>query len=192
MKSDPTWCAAEIKRAFFARKTAQLGRRYTPQERWRRDDFWEAAGAQCVELEADPESYVRAAFQGNTVPGGPFPSQLGGKASAMWWKRYADQFRQAVDGLTPFEQDIHSLMVWAKAQGLRQTKDTGGELDFYLRESSELPAYVRILLGGRSPEVVAKWRSEARSDLLSDPALLAALRRLKWSEERLKQILTKA
>ena len=69
MDPDTENTAAVIKRHFYEFKRAQLGKSYSPAERFRRPEIWTAAAEKCAKLKADPYHFVRAAFRFNNVPG---------------------------------------------------------------------------------------------------------------------------
>src|SRR5271165_2752014 len=106
---DAVYVAAKIKEHFFAAKKEQLGKAYRPSSRFVRPEIWQAAAEICIELKADPYSFVRCALTHSHVPGGPYPNQLCGNAIRTWFADY-----QAVYGVSEngdiFANEIKSLI----------------------------------------------------------------------------------
>ena len=171
----------EVKKAFYEAKRQQLGKAYSPSPRHNKQETWLAAGEICIELEASPFDFVRAAFMFNNVPGGPFPAQLTGGAARKWYNQYRHHMN--ADGMPAEEVDNqevkgmfqHAIMVIMTQRRMRPR-------DFLLNDYNirldVTPAFVRLLTFPKDPLIRERWLRPACEELNSNPHMLAAVKRL--------------
>jgi hypothetical protein len=177
MNPDTENLAPIIKRHFYEFKREQLSKPYSPGEKFRRHEIWSAAAEKCVQLQADPYNFVRAAFRYNRVPGGPFPNQLSGAVMTKW---YGDLLRevQTAKGQNPIDAEIRLLMSEALQQGLQQNRVR--LRDYFISElyvaASVYPAFIRMLLFPQDQQIKDAWGKKATDEILANPQLLEVLR----------------
>lgn len=186
MNPDVSNTATEIKKYFYEFKRTQLSKPYSPADRYRRPEIWQAAAEKCIQLKADPYTFIRAAFMFNNVPGGPFPHQMAGQGAANWYSKFCHL--HGADGKTELEvmeQEVKSAMI----NGLRivasqQTKPWTVFLtdDFAVRLDT-VPAWVRVFLLPHSKEIMAKWGRVASQELTSSPHLLETVQKLGYKTD---------
>lgn len=178
--------AAEIKKYFYNFKRTQIGKSYSPAERFRKPEIWNAAAEKCIELKADPYNFTRAAFQFNNVPGGPFPHQLAGNAMTKWYRNFCRNL--GASNMTEHEvteQEVRDLL----ARGLRLMTEQSRMrprdyfLDDYAVRLDILPAYIRVLLLSKDQEILKKWGHLATTELNSNPHLIDVINRMGYSTE---------
>jgi len=77
-----------IRQLFMEEKNRRMApRKYKPDPtRHDRGEFWERAAKQCLSLQADPDTYIKAAFEFCKQREGPFPNAIGGNAHIFWYK----------------------------------------------------------------------------------------------------------
>jgi hypothetical protein len=178
--------ASEIKKYFYDFKRQQIGKAYSPSERMRRPAIWAAAAELCVELKADPFAFVKAAFMFNNVPGGPYPTQITGRAADKWYRQYV-QLNDA-KGLTLLEvteKEVknvmsHALQVVA-SQSRRSWKDL--LMDAYEVRQDIVPAYARIFMFPTDKDILNQWGKLATEELNSNPKLIECVQRLGYNTD---------
>ena len=171
----------EIKRQFYEAKRQQLGKPYSPAPRYNDPDTWYAAGEKCVELSADPFTFVKAAFLYNTVPGGPFPSTLTGNAVVRWYNQYRQaQNANGKNATEVMDQEVKNILTHALSVAMGQVRER--PTDFLCNEYSIrleiVPAFARVLLYPNHQGIREKWERLACEELNSNPRLLASVKRL--------------
>jgi len=170
-----------VKQHFYEAKRQQLGKPYSPASRQNKPETWYAAGEQCAYLEADPYIFVKAAFLYNNVPGGPFPNQMAGSASARWYKHFCHtQNATGKTGLQIMEAEVQSTMAHTLRVALSHAykRPTEVLLDPYGPRQDVVPAFARVLLYPKNEAIRAMWERLACEELNSSPQFLAAVKRL--------------
>ena len=180
----------EVKKAFYEAKRQQLGKPYSPQGRHNKPETWLAAGELCIELQASPYDFVRAAFLFNNVPGGPFPNQLVGGGARRWYNQYR-QHMNAV-GMPAEEvdnQEVLGMFRHAVKCMMSQIRMRPRDflLDEYIMRRDVTPAFVRVLLFPNDQQMRDRWLREACEELNSQPSILAAVKRLGYDVSFMEQ-----
>lgn len=171
--------AVALRLCYCRRKAQQLGRAYSPHPRFKSSQLWLTAATLCTELEADPEAFVEAAFRYNTVPGGPFPQQIGSKAAVRWYKRHVENSKIAVavpgqedKVISPIEQEhtmnMSHVALLALERGVKET--------IMDRSLWHIPDYTRVLLMPKDPEVLQRFGRSAAGQINNSPALRKLLK----------------
>jgi hypothetical protein len=168
--------ANTIRQVFRNRKTVQLGKRYTPMTRHDNENIWRKAAEICIELNADPASFVEAVFAKNRVPGGPFSNQLTGRACRGWYKEFVEARSLNADGShkdifeETIDDDIKHALVWA-------VNDQRNDVIQVLRDGClwHIADYVRCILLPGDEIVLKKFGRSAASQLTSNPKLIRIL-----------------
>jgi hypothetical protein len=181
MNPDIQNTAAEIKKYFYDFKRQQIGKSYTPADRFRKPEIWNTAAERCVDLKADPFNFVKAAFLYNNVAGGPYPHQMTGQAVVKWY----NQFLQAsgASGLTlqdVTEKEVKSTIAHALRMLTSQNRKTWKEflLDNYEVRLDVVPAYVRIFIMSKDEDIKEKYGRLATEELNSNPHLIEVVQRM--------------
>ena len=200
-----TAVASRIKEAFSRLKSKKLGgRKYRPNERHNKPEFWRLAAKQCIALEADPEDYVAAAFEQCKMREGPFTNNMFGAAAKKWYLRfracrpevtaqtnYVDPVAQLAtapqptewDKMTPAEQDLQLDFETAESVFWHATGGSeGGNISSDTPEAREacrswfgpIGAHVRVLIGFGDPVVLKRHGEAALAFYETKPNYLAA------------------
>lgn len=190
MRDERELCARQLKREFNQAKTVQRGRPYQPAERWRNMDLWLSIADNCLQVRADPVTFVQAAFTYNQVPGGPFPNQLQGPAARKWYEQMANATGwqgKAGQFSSPFVLDVYQNLC-AKVLYLAQLPP--GRLLAELKlPSLGWTAWERVLASRFHPAVVAVYGSGMRRDLTANARLKDALVELNWDRDKIEDLL---
>lgn len=177
--------ANALKKGFAERKTEQQGRKYRPAERFQNMHIWYGAARKCVELVADPDDFLDAAFTYCSIPGGPFPQNLATRAMDRWYREMLQLVSKTGEEPLPAGETIYSMNLKLRVKAalhaaLCASRQHGKRLHEVLLDerwlSLELyPAFIRALLLPKDPAVMAKWGSLARAEIMSRPRLLKTL-----------------
>lgn len=184
--------AGLIKKHFYAAKTEQRadGKRYNPAERFRDSAAWEAAGELCNQLSADPYDFVRAAFLYCTVPGGPFPVNMTGSAAKRWYQQWRRlNVKKGYEGEDPYAREIMQLLRETTRLALVSQRNISDFLlDEYMLPLHICPAFVRVLLLSKDPQVMEAFGRLARAEIVGNQKLLNTIQALgvdlTWMEQR--------
>ena len=183
--------AAEIKRHFYNCKREQLGKPYSPAPRMRKPEYWTAAAEKCIEMKASPYDWIRAAFNYNKVPGGPFAPALSGQAAAGWYRQLMAKIgAKEGSNMSVAEQEIQELMLRGVRLITSHNRRMRGRdylLDDYYVRTEVLPAYIRIFMFKDDPKILERWGLRATEELNSNPDLIEAAQRLGYPTEFTKQ-----
>jgi hypothetical protein len=173
--------ANRLKKAFAESKTEQHGKKYKPADRFKNMAVWYGVARKCLELNADPEDFIEAAFMYCSVPGGPFPQNLASRAMDRW---YGEMTKSTGGDLKPgetvYSRRLGRLITDTMVSAMRLSKLHHKRLQEILLDDSLLtldlcPAHIRVLLLSKDPAIVAKWGAKARSEIMSNPRLLKTL-----------------
>ena len=175
--------ATDLRKKFAEAKTEQMGRRYTPAERFRNMSIWYGVARKCLELHADPDDFIEAAFLFCSVPGGPFPQNLASRAMDRWYGE-AGRFTSAkplAPGETLFSRRLDGkvqagMLLAIRLAGANKIRLRDVVADDKMLRTDMCPAHVRMLLFPQDPEVAKRWRNEARAEIQTNPRLLLALK----------------
>lgn len=172
------YTAQQIRKYFVESKTQQQGHAYRPQPKFNRKEFWTAAAEICIELQADPYSFVISAFLGCAVPGGPFPNQLCGSAIRKWFAAYK-KLNSAPDGGDVYAHALDYLIRYCIRDAIQmarlhnRTREQIFLEDFLIQEH-QMAAWIRALLCP-TPAILKKWGHPAYAEIMSNPRLYSIL-----------------
>jgi len=152
-------------------------------------EYWNKVARQCITLNADPATYMKAAFLKCTQETGPFPTSLGGPAAAYWYKSYINTIGKKVEDKKPGEslgEAVERQELSDKIKQLRLTlKRINGSwlpipanVEWLLRYSSPVEPYLRVLLCYPVEEVRIRYGVEAHQFLAERPQLIHAAKKL--------------
>jgi hypothetical protein len=170
-----------LKKYFNAAKSEQQGKPYRPHPRYRRIEIWLAAADIAIEMKADPYDFIKAAFLFCTVPGGPYPQNLAANCARRWYSIY----RQSAVKNGKFPDSIFKDEITNTIQALARQMMTSGKrprdflLDTFLTKEDVAPAFTRVLLLSKDPDILAKFGRKARSEIVGNQKLLTILQELK-------------
>lgn len=177
--------AEELRKQFVAFKREQLGKKYTLHPRFRALELWIAAAEHCQFVQADPYDFVRAAFLYCPVTGGPFPQQLATQAGVKWYKQYA-QLVTDRSGKRPasiLKEELLRLLQEIGRQMCNNIREGKSPrqflLDTYNLPLYAAPAFARVLLLPKDPDIIKEFGKKARSEIMSNPKLLALLQEMR-------------
>ncbi len=194
--------ARTIRQRFIEAKTAALRKKYKPNDRHDRPQFYEAAARQCYALKADPSDYVQAAIENCQIRGGPFPNQLGGPAAARWYKEKMRAMGMKSDPVLPKEVLQESGVEEPKERVYACDIDLQMDLDLAIAKfmnnsgspDPHHPKNVEVmldprkglqctalcLLGGWNPDVLTKYGERIYDFFKTHPNYIEAARRLNF------------
>ncbi len=175
---------------FIDAKSAKSGKRHQLHARFRRPEIWLAAAELCNSLNALPYDFIKAAFMFCTVPGGPFPQSLAGGAARKWYLQY--QAMGTEPGKPP-PDDIYKAEISRLIRDIGSMMMNSGKrpmeflLDDYMLPIHTAPAFVRVILLSKSPDILRKFGKKARSEIIGNQRLLTMLTELQmdltWLEK---------
>jgi hypothetical protein len=174
-----------VREAFFAQKKQQLrGKPYRPDSRHDNPKLWESAAAVCMSVGAAPDDFVAAFFDDCRIPGGPFPTSLGGPKAAATYKSFREA--SATAGLSaspsdPLGANTENAETFIR-EGLTRTLSyllrTSGTAKINLVTIEVLrhhltPAhpFIRILLGFEDELLMRLYFSKAYDQMVRMPSL---------------------
>lgn len=176
--------ANRLKKAFAEAKTEQQGKKYKPAERFKNMAVWYGVARKCLDLEADPDDFIEAAFLYCSVPGGPFPQNLASRAMDRWYgealKISSANTEPLKPGETLYSRKVAATISSGLSMALRLSKANNRRLrdillDDFMLSLDLCPAYIRVLLLSKDPAIADKWGAKARSEIMSNPRLLKTL-----------------
>lgn len=176
-------CYVNEKRQKTAGNFTQISRRYDKAE------YWQKVARQCINLNADPVTYMKAAFVKCTQETGPFPTSLGGPAAAYWYRSYINTVGKKVEEKRPGESlgdAVERQELSDKIKQLRSTlKRMNGtwlpnpvNVEWLLRYSSPVESHIRILMCYPLEEARNRYGPEAEKYLLTNPQVVNAAKKL--------------
>jgi hypothetical protein len=190
-RSDVDCIAQNIRRYFVEGKTQQYGKPYRPQAKFNQPERWHAAAEICIDLKADPYSFVRSAFLYNTVPGGPFYTQLCGNAIRKWFAAYK-QLNSVKEGEDVYAKEIEELIraCGVTAIQMAHLHNKPREQIFVedlLMPEHQMPAWVRCVLYP-TPKVLSTWGNAAYTEILGNSRLYSVLHEKEYNLNFLNRI----
>lgn len=187
-EADPDYVARELQRLFYQEKRSQFKKRYTPAPRFTRHEFWLTAAEYCIGERADPYDFVRAAFQYCSVPGGPFPQMMASRASVRWYREMKQLMVNlpVFEGTTELEKETRFLFCYHFKQC---TEYFQGMVKYFLDDSCDMPAYIRIMLCVHRADVWKKYGAAAQAELKASQHLIDVLRKINPNSVVVDQIL---
>ena len=190
---DKDYVASKIREYFFAgKKDRQDGKSYKPSKKFLNPEIWVVAAEICIELKADPYSFVRAAFLYNSVSGGPYPHQLTGNAIRHWYAHYKKTVN-APEGVDVYECEVQSLITYSATLALRMATSNNETLvsvmlsDFWLK-LDVVPAFVRVVLVPNDSAIYKKWGRLAYREIMCNQRLLCILQTKEYDLNFLQRI----
>jgi hypothetical protein len=174
--------AVELQDLFATGKREQSGQPYRPHARFRNPQIWRAAAELCASVQADPFSFVRAAFLYCSIPGGPFPQNMATKAAVRWYEEY-QKLQVKGQGGDPFAAEVSSLIRHALRQ-LPHRRFHATVSDFLLDDMftrlDVIPAFIRLIILPHDTRLRTKFGLLAKQEVLGNPRLLELLQQQKW------------
>ena len=175
--------ANRLKKAFAEAKTEQQGKKYKAADRFKAMHVWYGVARKCLELNADPEDFIEAAFAYCSVPGGPYPQNLASRAMDRW---YGEALKvnggntTLGPGETLYGRRLAGIIQTNFMAAMRLSSANHKRIRDILLDDLMLPldlcpSYVRVLLLPKDPAIVARWGAKARSEIMSNPRLLKTL-----------------
>ena len=182
--------AGTLRHMFAQAKSEQMGRRYSPADRFKDMKLWRAAAERCLEVKADPHDFVKAAVMFCSVAGGPFPQHMGSPRACQWYRSYL-KIIGAEEGDDVYEVTLMKMMQTVLIHGMTMAKVRGKRLRDILLDEFALkldfaPAFIRVLLLPDDPAIRDKWANKARCEITDNPRLIATLVKLKCDLNWLK------
>ena len=162
-----------LKSSFFSRKTAKKGRPYKPHPKFTNKDLWVEVARICKRLEADPEDFLDAAFNYNSVPNGPFPNQLKGEAIERWYKEHAVSLKSKNrDNSTVLGSKVDlEIKAAVKACFTRHKREKVDPVKTLLNPIMRISPYVRIILMKNSLESMVRFGEAVHEYIKISPGL---------------------
>lgn len=166
-------------RSLFAEfKREQLGTAYRPHPRFRAEELWRKVAENCLFCEADPASFIKAAFVFCTVFGGPFPTQLTSTAAQGWYHRYRDLYGKGND---PYSAEVANQFSEAMRNLVTQTL-FNTPVEFFCAPTGfyPMPNYVRFycLTHLGALPAAERYKKSAARELHGNPNLKRTLEKL--------------
>ena len=176
--------AGRIRQLFIENKRKDSEKAYHPHPRFDRNEIWMAAAENCIECKADPYSFVRAAFRYCSIPGGPFPNNMCGKAAVKWFEAYKHLNSQVMKtGETDvFKAEVRAIIRSGMVAAITAQRTHKRPRDFLLADfggEGLVSAFVRCILMPTDELILAKWGKLATSQILGSQRLLTVLQELK-------------
>ena len=183
--------AEELRSTYRRRKAERIKRRYRPKPRHDTMTMWEKAAEICMQLNANAEDFVNAAFEQSELKEGPYPRMLHSVKASQWYKAYMavrPKVRNpdipkekgiiedvpevgAADQAT-FEADVIMTMqkiARVSGQPMRGRDMTPEQLDVLKDAFVPIPFYIRVLMGYPCEEIMEKWGQEGIDFLIKRP-----------------------
>lgn len=174
--------ANALRKKYAEAKTAQMGRRYSPAARFKSIAIWYGVARKCLELTADPDDFIEAAFLYCSIPGGPYPQNLASRAMDRWYGEMLSLVGKEplAEGETIFSRRLRYVIRDTVNASLRIARANNMRLRDVLNSPTLMdvetyPSYVRLALLPKDPEVVRRWSNSARAELRINARLLKTL-----------------
>ena len=178
-----------IRTNYIKQKTQLIGPSYKLSGRHDTAGIWQKAAKQCLDLQAEPVEYVKACFLNCRNTNGPFPNQMGGVSSALWYKQYirrvvdVDVVAQPGENLVEaaLRQDMEVKIVEVRKimKNLHGTfAPTKENLDWLCMRTSRIEPHVRVLLAYPDVRIRKECGCEARNIFLTNPKIFKAAKSL--------------
>lgn len=181
-----------LKKAYIVEKNQRIGgkRPYKFSEKHDRAEHWKKIAMQCLELNADPVTYMRAAFIKCTMPDGPFVNSLGGPAAEKWYASYVrsigskishdkkdnENIVDAVERKELSDQIVEMRKTVERIFGTWELNENS--VEWLLRYSNPVPVHLRVLLCYPVEDVKDRFGQEAYTYFVERPQLINAARKL--------------
>ena len=176
--------ANEIRRAFIASKTKQIGRTYKPSPRLDKIELWAKAAAKCEFLEANPEIFVDSVFKYGVGKdhGGPYVNHLYSKVVDKAYRKYLEEGNVEEKEENYVSEELAS----ARDQIVSAIKyrDMTPE-EYLLLDIVPIRPVIRLFLLPNSKKIWNKFCDRAKIELMNDPFLEKTLKTLKFNVEKL-------
>jgi hypothetical protein len=172
--------AREIKKYYVERKNSAFNKKFKLHGKHAEFTHWQRAADLCLELQATPEVFVDAVFDGCKSPLGPFPNALYGNMARKWYQTYIANksgYTQAKKELESAGTDvmfgdalnIHTYnlkydveLVHRSLIRLTGTSEVNSVTIEYINSlTTSYPAHVRVLLGFGNEKVKLFFGEEA-------------------------------
>ena len=179
-----------LRATFIAEKCELLGRKWRMSNWHDRRDHWRNVARQCILLNADPQTYVRAAFVKCNMQAGPFASMLSGKTAASWYRSYVSgpgsKGYDIQKDNEPLVNAVYRKELSDALKAQRQTlKNMNGtwlpneaNVEWLLRYSSPVPLHIRTLICYPAPLLRERYGNSAYSYFAKHPHIVHAAKQL--------------
>ncbi len=172
-------------RSIFARKKKERDGKYNPMERNKSMEVWLKVAVNCKQANADPEAFIQAAFDYNTVAGGPFPNMLWGSQAVRWYEQkvcYISENQGPLDAPDDvlariYHQEFTDAQTLMLSQVMFPTYRDFLNIEI---ETFQIPVWVRYFLLQPWPDDRKKFEARTRTAILSNPKLHQTLHDMGW------------
>lgn len=183
--------ASVLKIAYEREKRLRIGSaKFYFSKKHDKSEHWNKVAANCIRLNADPDTYMRAAFTKCTMQFGPYPNALAGVAATGWYNSYVRSIgTKAEDIRQPHENLVDAVERKELSDAIKSIRSTlknmnGSWLptevnvEWLLRYSSPVPDYLRALLCYPVEEVRIRYGESAHAYFVARPQLIHAAKKL--------------
>jgi hypothetical protein len=160
-------------------------------QRWRREvpnhklsdrhrslKHWRGPAKLMYEHDADPIEWVEAAFTYNTIPNGPFVTQLGGKAIVRWYRDYRETNVYGQDNVSVagFVQECFNQLRFLLERNLLLPEDEQQtEEEIILDEFNRVRPFVAVCALPKNEKIIKKYLTDAKAFVRGSPIILDAI-----------------
>ena len=102
-----------LKQEYLRRKSDKVGKAVKLSQRTP-NSVWETAAEYCIELQANPRMFVKAAFDKCSLLTGPYANMLGSKRAVQWYEQYTRTNNKMIEqcaGLSPSEEQTLDVIL---------------------------------------------------------------------------------
>lgn len=155
-----------------------MRRKYSPNPKWDTPAFWTKVGEICLRLSARPDHYVQAQFAADKNRHGPFPNAIAGKVAERRYIEWLEQHRLAEhqgERSSQMSLDV-SLIAKEISRANEACEDIfpgQPRIVGYRSPMTEIPAWLRVLVGYRDAETWRRWGESGREEIMSNPLLMS-------------------
>lgn len=187
-----TAIAHQIRKYYIEEKQKLLKKKFNPSRRHDKAHIWQNAARNCLKLETDPKTFIRAAFQNCELRSGPFSNNLGGAAARKWYKMFIRKMEE--DGVkqqdteTPIESVERQTLeedILAARRTLKRINNTylvnNTNLDLLSSSISPIAPHIRFLLAYPHKLIIEKdpqGKNAARNFFYTHPGIIKAAKKL--------------
>jgi hypothetical protein len=173
--------AEELRSFYRIKKTERLGENYKPSARQDTMNSWEKVAEICMQLNANAEDFINAAFEQSAFPEGPYLTHLIGHTGRKWYAGYmnvrpstvkTDHHNKEDDSIpeiggadkSTFKADIELTAKKINricGEPVRGGVFTDRQMDVLRDKFIPIPFYIRVLLGYPCEIIMRQWGDEA-------------------------------
>jgi hypothetical protein len=159
--------ADKIRDCYFKYRVTNYNLSKRLNERFDKWTFWEAAALACMELNADPYDFIKAAFLHSINPKALLPQMLHGNKIKEWYKMENQVELSAVLDNVIKNDVLNACKNHNK--GLKEVLED---------ETINIPAYIRYALIPENKTILEKFGRQAYKILIARPDLVNALKKI--------------